>query len=154
MWLVPDVPLLRFDEPKTYVCIQPWQPFLHPPPDIPPSLSLSVRVAVATVARFGALFFLLLYLSLLSLTSLPVWREDRRLFLSESIGGAYGHLAYFTSVALADILLVRVLPPLAFAVLGYPLMGLNMAPDNQGCLLWFAGILVRGGRVWARCYCL
>ncbi|CAM9471474.1 unnamed protein product, partial [Hapterophycus canaliculatus] len=91
---------------------------------------------------FGALFFLLLYLSLLSLTSLPVWREDRRLFLSEAMGGAYGHLPYFTSVALADILLVRVLPPLAFAVVGYPLMGLNSEPDNPGCLLWFAGILV------------
>lgn len=45
-------------------------------------------------------------------------------------------------VALADILLVRVLPPLAFAVVGYPLMGLNSEPDNPGCLLWFAGILV------------
>ncbi|CAM9880828.1 unnamed protein product, partial [Sphacelaria rigidula] len=92
--------------------------------------------------RFGALFFLLLYLSLLSLTSLPVWREDRRLFLTESMGGAYGHLPYFTSVALADILLIRVIPPLVFAVLAYPLMGLNSAPDNNWCLLWFAGILV------------
>ncbi|CAM9554685.1 unnamed protein product, partial [Ectocarpus sp. 13 AM-2016] len=92
--------------------------------------------------RFGVLFFLLLYISLLSLTSLPVWREDRRLFLSEAMGGAYGHLPYFTSVALADILLIRVLPPLAFAVVGYPLMGLNSEPDNPGCLLWFAGILV------------
>ncbi|CAN0220288.1 unnamed protein product, partial [Ectocarpus sp. 8 AP-2014] len=92
--------------------------------------------------EFGILFFLLLYLALLSLTSLPVWREDRRLFLSEAMGGAYGHLPYFTSVALADILLIRVLPPLAFAVMGYPLMGLNSEPDNPGCLLWFAGILV------------
>ena len=58
--------------------------------------------------RFGALFFLLLYLSLLSLTSLPVWREDRRLFLSESMGGAYGHLPYFTSVrALLSLWLLR-----------------------------------------------
>ncbi|CAN0134673.1 unnamed protein product, partial [Ectocarpus sp. 4 AP-2014] len=93
-------------------------------------------------SEFGILFFLLLYLALLSLTSLPVWREDRRLFLSEAMGGAYGHLPYFTSVALADILLIRVLPPLAFAVVGYPLMGLNSEPDNPGCLLWFAGILV------------
>ena len=40
-------------------------------------------------------------------------------------------------------MLVRVLPPLAFAVIGYPLIGLNASPDNQSCLLWFAGILVR-----------
>ena len=96
--------------------------------------------------RFGVLFFLLLYLSLMSLTSLPVWREDRRLFLTESMGGAYGHLPYFASVALADILLVRVLPPLAFAVVGYPLIGLNSSRDNQTCLLWFAGILVSQSR--------
>ncbi|CAN0070216.1 unnamed protein product, partial [Ectocarpus sp. 8 AP-2014] len=93
-------------------------------------------------SRFGVLFFLLLYLSLLSLTSLPVWREDRRLFLSESMGGAYGHLPYFLSVALADVLLVRVVPPLAFAVLAYPLMGLNDYGDGKWTLFWFSVILV------------
>ncbi|CAM9125191.1 unnamed protein product [Ectocarpus sp. 6 AP-2014] len=93
-------------------------------------------------SRFGVLFFLLLYLSLLSLTSLPVWREDRRLFLSESMGGAYGHLPYFLSVALADVLLVRVVPPLAFAVLAYPLMGLNDYGDGKWTLVWFSVILV------------
>lgn len=59
------------------------------------------------------------------------------------MGGAYGHLPYFTSVALADILLVRVLPPLTFAVVAYPLMGLNSISDDSWCLLWFALILVR-----------
>ncbi|CAN0512605.1 unnamed protein product, partial [Ectocarpus sp. 12 AP-2014] len=93
-------------------------------------------------SRFGVLFFLLLYLSLLSLTSLPVWREDRRLFLSESMGGAYGHLPYFLSVALADVLLVRVVPPLAFAVLAYPLMGLNDYGDGKWTVFWFSVILV------------
>lgn len=110
----------------------------HRAPTVAPRANVETRPR----CRFGALFFLLLYLSLLSLTSLPIWREDRRLFLSESMAGAYGHLPYFTSVALADILLIRVIPPLAFAVVGYPLMGLNTAPDNQACLLWFAGILV------------
>ncbi|CAN0547931.1 unnamed protein product, partial [Ectocarpus sp. 12 AP-2014] len=90
-------------------------------------------------SRFGVLFFLLLYLSLLSLTSLPVWREDRRLFLSESMGGAYGHLPYFLSVALADVLLVRVVPPLAFAVLAYPLMGLNDYGDGKWTAFFFFG---------------
>ncbi|CAN0445330.1 unnamed protein product, partial [Hapterophycus canaliculatus] len=98
--------------------------------------------------RLGVLFFLLLYLSLLSLTSLPVWREDRRLFLSESMGGAYGHLAFFLSVALADVLLVRVVPPLAFAVVAYPVMGLNDFPDGKWTLLWFSVILVRRGLGW------
>lgn len=53
-------------------------------------------------------------------------------------------------MALADILLIRVLPPLAFAVVGYPLMGLNSEPDNPCCLLWFAFILVSALRVDAR----
>lgn len=56
-------------------------------------------------------------------------------------------------VALADILLVRVLPPLAFAVVGYPLMGLNSGPDNPACLLWFAGILVRTRGRGSFCAC-
>lgn len=107
------------------------------------------RTIPKLVPRFGVLFFLLLYLSLLSLTSLPVWREDRRLFLTEMMGGAYGHFPYFTSVALADILLVRVVPPLAFAVLAYPLLGLNDERDNNWCLVWFTSILVRGRLLWA-----
>ncbi|CAM9849699.1 unnamed protein product, partial [Laminaria digitata] len=93
-------------------------------------------------SRLGVMFFLLLYLSLLSLTSLPVWREDRRLFLTETMGGAYGHLPYFVSVALADVLLVRVVPPLAFAVVAYPVMGLNDFSDGKSTLFWFALILV------------
>lgn len=58
---------------------------------------------------------------------------------------------FFEQVALADILLVRVLPPLAFAVVGYPLMGFNSGPDNPACLLWFAGILVRSCAFLYRC---
>lgn len=61
------------------------------------------------------------------------------------------YLPHCMQVALADILLVRVLPPLAFAVVGYPLMGLNSEPDNPACLLWFAGILVRAWRASALC---
>ena len=59
------------------------------------------------------------------------------------MGGAYGHLSYFTSVALVDVLLIRVLPPLIFAVVAYPVMGLNTFSDGQLTLLWFALILVR-----------
>jgi len=39
--------------------------------------------------RFGIMFFLLLYLSLLSLTSLPIWREDQHLFVAERGSGIY-----------------------------------------------------------------
>lgn len=66
--------------------------------------------------------------------------------MTETMGGAYGHLPYFISVALADVLLVRVIPPLAFAVLAYPLMGLNEFADGKWTLFWFAAILVRVGQ--------
>lgn len=62
--------------------------------------------------------------------------------MTETMSGAYGHLPYFLSVALADVLLVRVVPPLVFAVLAYPLMGLNKFSDSSWTLLWFALILV------------
>ena len=40
--------------------------------------------------RMGSLFFMLLYLTLMSLSSLPVWREDRLLFLRERANRVYG----------------------------------------------------------------
>ena len=48
--------------------------------------------------RLGALFFILLYLTLMSLSSLPVWREDKLLFRRERADGVYGVNAYFLSV--------------------------------------------------------
>ena len=60
--------------------------------------------------RMGSMFFMLLYLTLMSLSSLPVWREDRLLFLRERASGAYGTRAYFTSVVCFDILVLRVAP--------------------------------------------
>jgi ATP-binding cassette subfamily G (WHITE) protein 2 len=38
----------------------------------------------------GSLFFMMLYLTLMSLSSLPVWREDRLLFLRERANRVYG----------------------------------------------------------------
>jgi len=48
--------------------------------------------------RFGSLFFMLMYLALASLSSLPIWCDDRLLFARERAAGAYGTTAYFTSV--------------------------------------------------------
>jgi ATP-binding cassette subfamily G (WHITE) protein 2 len=74
--------------------------------------------------RMGSLFFMLLYLTLMSLSSLPVWREDRLLFLRERASGAYGTDAYFTSMVCFDIFILRVLPPVFFTVITYPMVGL------------------------------
>ena len=58
--------------------------------------------------RLGVLFFLLLYLSLMSLSSLPIWRDERLLYIKERAAGMYDTPAYFTAVVLFDLLPFRV----------------------------------------------
>jgi hypothetical protein len=64
-------------------------------------------------SRFGLCFFILFYLALLSMSSLPVWRDEHALHAHERAAGAYGDAAYFGAVVVCDVLLVRALPPLA-----------------------------------------
>ena len=90
--------------------------------------------------RLGALFFMLLYLSMMSLSSLPVWSQDRLLFLRERAAGAYCTNAYFVAIVLFDIIPLRVLPPFFFGILSYPLIGLHN--PCQWCILRFVAILV------------
>jgi ATP-binding cassette subfamily G (WHITE) protein 2 len=75
--------------------------------------------------RMGALFFILMYLTLMSLSSLPAWREDRLLFLRERAAGAYGTDAYFAAVAAFEVVVLRVVPPIFFTVFAYPMVGLH-----------------------------
>ena len=46
----------------------------------------------------GSLFFILLFLTLMSLSSLPVWKEDRLLLKSERASRVYSVDAYFVSI--------------------------------------------------------
>ena len=96
--------------------------------------------------RMGSLFFVLLYLTLMSLSSLPVWREDRLLFLRERASGAYGTDAYFTSMVCFDIFILRVLPPVFFTVITYPMVGLHRSSEDPmatvWCLVWFTVVVV------------
>jgi ABC-type multidrug transport system ATPase subunit/ABC-type multidrug transport system permease subunit len=75
--------------------------------------------------RFGIMFFLVLYLSLLALTSLSIWREDQRLFVVERGSGIYCTSSYLSATFLFDVLPYRMLPPLAFTLIAYPMIGLN-----------------------------
>jgi hypothetical protein len=60
---------------------------------------------------------------------------------SSSSGGLYSYGAYFAAVALSDVLLVRVAPPLLFALATYPLAGLSTQGGSPR-LLVLAVILV------------
>jgi ABC-type multidrug transport system permease subunit len=84
-----------------------------------------------TQDRFGIMFFLVLYLSLLSLTSLPIWREDQQLFVAERGSGIYATSPYVLATILFDVLPYRILPPLAFTWISYPLIGLNDASGHK-----------------------
>ena len=91
--------------------------------------------------RFGILFFIPFCLILLGMSSLPVWRDEHVLFTHEQGNKRiYGFLAYFLSVLLFDLLLVRTVPPLFFALITYEMVGLNSGCDS--CLIYFALILV------------
>jgi hypothetical protein len=60
---------------------------------------------------------------------------------SSSSRGLYSYGAYFAAVALSDVLLVRVAPPLLFALATYPLAGLSTQGGSPRLLI-LAVILV------------
>jgi ATP-binding cassette subfamily G (WHITE) protein 2 len=78
--------------------------------------------------RMGSMFFIVLYLGLASLSSVPVWNENRLLFLRERASGAYSTFAYFTSVVLFDIIPMRIVPTCMFS-LSYFMIGLSSTTD-------------------------
>ena len=74
--------------------------------------------------RFGIMFFCLTYFSLISLSSLPLWRDDVRIFIHERASGAYGTLAYYAATVLCDVAPYRIVPPMLFTLVSYSTVGL------------------------------
>lgn len=103
--------------------------------------------------RFGMLFFMMLFLSLMSLSSLPIWAEDMLLFFRERDSGAYSTSPYFLARVLFDVLPLRAVPPLLFTLITYPAAGLH---SNSGsCVAWFTVTLVAGNTAASLlCMCL
>jgi len=89
--------------------------------------------------RLGTLFFILLFLSIMSLSSLPVWQSDRRLFLREVGSGSYGAFSYFLAMVVFDMLVMRVLPIFMFAAT-YEMVGLWSQPPSR--LGWFLLVIM------------
>jgi ATP-binding cassette subfamily G (WHITE) protein 2 len=75
--------------------------------------------------RFASFFFTVLYLSLASLTSLPVWQEERILVQRERAAGLYSAPAYVVCTVAFDLLTMRVLPTVFLATAAYSMMGLR-----------------------------
>lgn len=59
----------------------------------------------------------------MSLSSLPLWHDDRLLFVRERASGAYGTTSYFIANMLFDVIPMRVLPPCFFALFTYWMIG-------------------------------
>ena len=75
--------------------------------------------------RFGAVFFMLAYMSVMSLSSLPLWEDQRVVFVHEYSLGTYSAAAAFATTVVMDFVPLRLLPPLAFVGIAYPMIGLR-----------------------------
>lgn len=84
--------------------------------------------------RAGFLFFTSILLSVLALSSIDTFLRTRPLFLRERDAGFYTSSAFFFATAVADLLPLRVLPPLLLGALSYFLVGLQAGPSH---FLWF-----------------
>ena len=101
--------------------------FIPPDPQNPLALLTTITLLASTD------------LSLLSLTSLPLWREEQQLFIAERGSGIYGTSAFVLANVCFDLLPYRLMPPAAFAGIAYPLIELNA---SSGAQLQFFLILV------------
>ena len=57
-------------------------------------------------------------------SSLPIWRDEQRIFIHERAAGAYGTGAYFSATIVCDLIPYRILPPVVFTAIAYPMIGL------------------------------
>ncbi|KAG6879786.1 hypothetical protein C0992_011584 [Termitomyces sp. T32_za158] len=74
--------------------------------------------------RLGIFFFTLALFGFSCLSSLGLFANERILFMRERANGYYSSFTYFSSKILFDILPLRLVPPLLFGGIVYPLVGL------------------------------
>ena len=89
--------------------------------------------------RFGLLFFLLTYFSLIALSSLPLWRARQLLYIRERDAGVYGSGTYLVATLLVDVAPKTILPPILMTLAAYHEIGLNAQPGHGSA---FAMILM------------
>jgi len=89
--------------------------------------------------RVGSLFFMTLYFSLISMSSMGTLFTERIVFLRERDSKVYTTFPYFLSQLICDLIPLRVIPPILFGCTCYWLMGLNGIYTR---FVWFIIILV------------
>ena len=75
--------------------------------------------------RMGVLFFVVLYFSVISMSSIGTIVSDKEIFLRERAAGLYTVEPYFASKIICDLLPLRVLPPVLFSLMIYPMCTLH-----------------------------
>jgi len=75
--------------------------------------------------RFGVLFNLVIYLLFGSISSMEVFLKEKEVFAHEYASGYYRVFPYFLSKVLADLIPIRTLGPIFFAVTTYWMVGLR-----------------------------
>lgn len=74
--------------------------------------------------RMGLFFFVLALFGFSTLTSLTVFSSERLLFVRERANGYYSPVTYFAAKLVFDIVPLRLIPPIIFGVIVYPMTGL------------------------------
>ena len=91
--------------------------------------------------RMGSLFFILLYLAMISLGSVPVWHQNYKVFLKEHSSGMYRIWTYFLAVVMNEFVLLRSLPPTAFC-LSYYLINLRGGVQSSHIVTFLTALIL------------
>ncbi|XP_072165159.1 broad substrate specificity ATP-binding cassette transporter ABCG2-like [Diadema setosum] len=75
--------------------------------------------------RFGAFFFLTMQMVFSNLSAVEVFIQERVIFVHESASGFYRVSVYFLAKVLCDLLPLRIIPAIIYAVITYWMMGLQ-----------------------------
>ena len=67
----------------------------------------------------GMFFFCIAYFGFTSLSVISLFHEERLIFLRERAGGYYNTFPYYCAKIVADVIPLRVLPPMLFSVIVY-----------------------------------
>ena len=82
--------------------------------------------------RAGFLFFTLTFFGFSSVTSIDLFMSERAVFARELRGRYHRVGTYFLSKALADGLLLRILPAICFGLISYWIIGLRAGGEKAG----------------------
>ena len=84
--------------------------------------------------RSGLLFFICTLLTVITLPSIDTFFSERAVFFRERGAGYYSASAYFVAKALADVVPLRLVPPILLTCITYPMSGLRFPASY---FFWF-----------------